>query len=407
MSKSRSRRKHGSRRGTPTTGRRVPENLPPQLRRDWQVIRAVDEAEARGDARAALGLIEHDVAARAEHVEGFWRPGRVLGLWQIALFGPVLPRWVTSRWVLAQAAHWTEPSRRRLWNKTLDTALEIRGGSSTLQGRDRYDEGARVMDHDWVHRQLWLYEFGALEHFLRRVASGDLLTGAEQIHAWAKAPMGAFRLVVDEGSTLTWHDLGADREVETVNLGAASSIGTGECGIGRLVPVAGGVMFESAPLHLPEDLAARVADDPVDWMSPVAEGCRRTQLDQLVVTGGHDFGLTTDVPIRIQDLIAVDVVELLDEFDFEPQEDFVATGRELMRAAMDDRLPWGGIDLDPWPTIAAVLLAPSVFTEFVLGLDPSDAPDLRRLADRLAGPAAAVCRAVADDLAGRAGSRSA
>lgn len=126
MSKSRGRRKHGARRSTPTAGRRVPEDLQGQLRGEWPVIRAVDEAEARGDARAALGLIEHDVAAREEHEDGFWRPGRVLGLWQIALFGPVLPRWVTSRWVLAQAAHWMEPSRRRLWHKTFDTALEIR-----------------------------------------------------------------------------------------------------------------------------------------------------------------------------------------------------------------------------------------------------------------------------------------
>ena len=323
---------------------------------------------------------------------------------QLAILGRLLPGWATSRWILEQAAQSLDPRGRARALKAMKIAIETRGGEGTLVGTDELDARAKVIDHDWVFRQLLLYEFGALQDFLARTASSDLLAGADRIHGWARMPMGGFRFVRESSQTVTWQNLATSTECESLNLGAASLLEPGECAIGRLVPIEGGAMFETAPLFVPDDVARQVAEDPSEWVAAVSAECRRERpLEERIRTGGHDFRLLTDVPIGAQLWMAYSVIAPAAEESspLTAAPDPVAAQAALVRAALHEEL--GNLDcpLSPWPSVAASLLEPNVYVEVSLGLGASDGPRLARLVDVLAGPASEVCRELAHDV-GRA-----
>ena len=128
-------------------------------------MRAVDTAEAEGDYLRALDLMEGDVGRRPD-TETFWHPHRVLRLMQLAAFNSVLPGWATSRWILAQAVRWMDASQRRRFTRAFDRTVQVAGGPERYPGVDDIDSRCKLMDYDWVYRQLVLYEFGGLRHFL-------------------------------------------------------------------------------------------------------------------------------------------------------------------------------------------------------------------------------------------------
>jgi hypothetical protein len=84
---------------------------------------AADEAELRGDAAAALAVIEQHLFGPDGKI--FWRRERILRLSQLELFGPWLPAWVTSRWLLEQALQSFGPSKRTATERALRVAVEI------------------------------------------------------------------------------------------------------------------------------------------------------------------------------------------------------------------------------------------------------------------------------------------
>ncbi len=348
---------------------------------------------------ATVELIERDLAERTD--ENFWRPQRLRRLAQLAAFGQLLPRWATSRWILEQAAQSLDRRGRDRSLKALEIAVETRGGEETLVGTDDFDAQAKVIDHDWVFRQLLLYEFGALQDFLARTASSELLARADRIHGWARTPMGGFRFVRDSPLLVTWQNLATHAECESLNLGSASLLEPGECAIGRLVPIEGGAMFETAPLFVPDDVARQVAGDPSEWVAAVSAECRRERPpEQRIRTGGHDFRLLTDVPSGLQLAVAHAVVEEIGapSSPLTRAPDPVGTQAALVQAALHEEL--GDLDLlvSPWPSVAASILEPSVFIEVGEGLTASDGPGLARLAGVLAGPASELCRELAEDL---------
>ncbi len=83
--------------------------------------------------------------------------------------------------------------------------------SGRSPGATSTDQQCRVVDHDWVYRELFLYDLGALRHFLQRVATPDLLAGADRVAAWAASPMGGYRFVGGDATDVSWEDL-ADGE---------------------------------------------------------------------------------------------------------------------------------------------------------------------------------------------------
>ena len=193
----------------------------------------------------------------------FWRPWRVRYLTQLAYLGPLLPRWATSRWVLAQALQALQEGSRDRTRRALEIAIKVRGGEGELPGMDAMDAKCKVMDHDWVYRQVFLYELGGLDDFLRRRASADLVAGADRIREWARAPMGAYRLLDRRADVTTWEDIATGAEIRLANIGSGALVVPEERVIGRLVPIEGGSMFEACDRRrCPDGWPRQVAQGP-------------------------------------------------------------------------------------------------------------------------------------------------
>lgn len=361
---------------------------------DLRILRATDEAEARGDARGAAQLINEDLRCRKD--ANFWRPERIGRLLQLSLLSSYLPRWATSRWTLSQAAQWLDEDNRHRTMEAFAVAFAA-GGFDPDTYADPVDLRTKILDHNWVFRQCFLYDLGGLRHFLDSVASADLVVGADRIRDWADTPLGGYRLLRETPRTLTWFDLAAGEEVATANLGAATLLEPDDFAVGRLVPVEGGSMFESAPLLVPEQVAQRVADDPAAWVSAVADvGHGDGDGGREVITGGHDFELLTDVPRIVQHLCMLAVERDVYGHTFDAANvDVRAVQVRLVRAAMDGRVGDRLVDISPWPTVAATVLNPFVVAGLLSAPCPGDGEALNRLAARLAEPAATVCRALA------------
>jgi hypothetical protein len=258
------------------------------------------------------------------------------------------------------------------------------------------------MDHDWVFRQVHLFELGGLEFFVTRVASPDLVVGADRIREWMRAPMAGYRLEGTTPTTAVWRDLATGAEMETVNLGASCLEEPGESLIGRLVPIEGGCMFESVPLVVTADAASAVASDPTSWLDVVTE-LHRTD-DISFTTHVSEFPLVTDVPTVLRYLAltcaawsrvtgdGVEVGQSLTSAQLRERE------IDLVLSAVTGDLQDSDFMVDPWPLVAATLLQPDVLELLHERLGPRGAAGLVALADRVTRPAAEACRWVAGAL---------
>jgi hypothetical protein len=350
---------------------------------------AVDDAERRGDANEALRLM----SGRVLGPDGlpFWRPWRVNRLRQVTMLGAELPAWGVSRWVAAQAHETLGVPGDRRRRRCEELALEIRGG---LDGLSVYGDGdavCKLMDRDWVYRQLFLYELGGLSEFVRRVATPDLLAGADHIHDWARAPMTAFRLVERAPGTVTWHSVETGEQLALPNIGSAAMVVPSEHVLGRLVPVEEGVMLEAAPLVVPERTARQVADDPSSWMDAVSAA--REDIE----TGGFEHGLVSDVRGTIWQLVLLEPGQPLpaaSEFD-------TCLARRVLtlaRECLDGATVWGPEDVDPWACLRAALLHGGVVSQLLTVAGRHDIAVFERLSHLLAPPADVVCRDLVAEL---------
>jgi hypothetical protein len=357
---------------------------------------AADDAEARGDAEAALALISE--TPLGPDGRPFWRPWRVRYLTQLATLGPLLPRWATSRWILAQALQSLDEGSRDRARRALEIAIEIRGGEGELPGLDERDAKCKVMDHDWVYRQVFLYELGGLRDFLRRRASADLAAGADRVREWARAPMGAYRLLDRAADVTTWEDLATGAEIRLANIGSGALVLPEERVIGRMVSIEGGSMFESAPLVVPHLVAEAVAQDPARWVDSLRAAPDRVGRS-VIVTSGRESGLVNDVPAVIWQYA------VLDGRPIPPASGLTsATAKgilELARVQLVTPVDDDPSDLDAWACLSAGLLEPGVSLALTELMEPRDRDLLQQLAERLADPAAALCSRLAQDL-GRA-----
>jgi hypothetical protein len=401
MPKSRKRRPRRSttkRRTTSARGRRPRDpraelaELEPWLATTF----AADDAEARGDAEAALAILSE----RPFGPDGrpFWRPWRVRYLTQLAGLGPLLPRWATSRWILAQALQSLHEESRDKARRALELAIELRGGESELPGLDDMDAKCKVMDHDWVYRQVFLYELGGLHDFLRRRASPDLVAGADRIREWARAPMGAYRLLDRAADVTTWEDLATGAEIGLANIGSgALVVPEEERVIGRLVPVEGGSMFEAAPLVVTRGVAEQVAEDPVGWVDSLRAARDEVVGGEILKRGDHSgSGLLSDVPAVIWQYA------VLDGRPIPPASALTSVTAkgilELARVQLVTPFDDDPSDLDAWACLSAGLLEPGVSLALLEVMQPGDRGLLLQLAERLADPAAAVCSRLAESL---------
>lgn len=370
---------------------------------------AVDAAEAAGDPAKALDLVEgmrHGPDGRP-----WWRPQRVRRLRQLVALGDAAPSWVWGRWVIDQAAQ-PRPGRD---TDAADVAVEVRGGRSTLWGVDHGDAMAKVIDHDWVFRQLILHERGGLDHFLRRVASPRLLDLAGDVRSWVGLPIGAYELVSERVDRIVWRDLATGATMETINLGGASLMALGEAAIGRVVHAGGVALFESPPLCVPPDVAREVATSPADWLAALTRGCRGEAGPVLteLIAKSNDFDLLFDLSSRVRR-------HLLQPIDPDLRSDDVGTGGNgadydlaLVLAALGGELPLTGEEGDHEqlsadaarplaPLVSAALLEPDTLAGIERLLLASDAAAVSRLASTLVPPADAFCERILNRLSGAA-----
>ena len=355
------------------------------------VVQAVNEAESRGDVRGAIDLVERDLGRRHDAM-GFWSPDRLTHLLQLWAYAGMLPGWATSRWVLHQAVRWLDASQRQRCLTALEATTRLVGEPEDGGPFD----ACQVMDHDWVYRQLVLYDLGGLQHFLDHVASPELLRDADHVQGWARAPMGGYRFEGRVGRSLRWSALADARPVATDDIGAATALRPGDHVIGRVVPVHGGVMFETAPLPVPPDVAVEVGRAPGSWTSAL-EGARH----QVRSTTGRistrvlSFPLLHDTPAAEWAWVAADVAgETAEEALAWTEDDAVERHVAVVEAALADDLRVRGA-ATPELVAASVLLEPEVFLELLRRSDVGASGEFARLGDRLAAPADAVCRFLA------------
>lgn len=356
---------------------------------------AIDDAEARGDAEAALALLSEKPFGPDGKL--FWRPWRVRYLTQLAALGPMVPRWATSRWILAQALQAMHEESRDRARRALELAIELRGGEGELPGVDELDAKCKVMDHDWVYRQVFLYELGGLHDFLRRRASADLVAGADRIREWARAPIGAYRLLDRAADVTTWEDIATGAEIRLANIGSGALVVPEERVIGRLVTIEGGSMFEAAPLVVTRRVGEQVAQDPAGWVDILLSARGDVAGGQIVTSGLSDGpGLLSDVPAAIWRYAVLKLSGPIPSSDLAP-----ATAKailELARVQLVTPVDDDPSDLDAWACLSAGLLEPGVSLALLEVMEPRDRELLHQLAERLADPAASLCRRLDADL---------
>lgn len=359
---------------------------------DWEmlcVMQGVNDAEARGDACGALSIMDaHPVGPDGKF---FWRTDRMVRLHQLELLEWYLPRWATSRWILAQALQMMAPSQHGAFHKALAIAIELRGGEVVSE--------VKVSEHDWVFRQLMLWEYGGLATFLRTVATPALVAGADRIRDWVDAPMRVLRFVDRSRRRLHFTDLSTGDSVDAVDLGSAAMLLPQECVLGRLVPTEEGTIFEGLPLRVPDDVAVDAATDPTLWVDALRRGLHveRPKEDQVMpaIVGKSD--LVSDVPTMVWQIAVLQHAGDLGDRSVGTK-DLAAAAIGVVRAVIADELEVTDDLVDPWSCISAALAHPAVLVELDGAFEPDDAPGLRALADRLAGPAAEICRDLADSV---------
>jgi hypothetical protein len=360
------------------------------------VMQAVNAREHAGDATGALDLMER-------HLHGpdgrpFWSSWRVDRLLQVATLEDLLPGWALSRWLLAQAMVNVDEATRPITTSALAAARRV-GGYPASGTRDPEVRSLleRVVDHDWVHRQAFLYDEGGLRRFTSGRFAPGLVARAEPLDAWESAPMGAYRFLRRTPRVVWWEDVASGEEVETVNLGAAVELAEGGHVLGRVVPAAEGLLFESPPLPVPGPVAAAVAASPAAWVEALAD-----HADEVETLSGHP-DLLTDVPRRVWTTLAGEhalparadgrlgeALECPDDGDDCPLQagERLAAGLVLVAAA-------GGLDdvtsPDPWPCVSAAAVAPGAWLWVLAGSSPGGGPALAALGERLVGPAASLC----------------
>ncbi|WP_148615529.1 hypothetical protein [Nocardioides rubriscoriae] len=361
-----------------------------------------DEAERRGDAAAALAVIERRLLGPDGEV--FWNPPRVRRLHQLQDLGSAMPRWVTSRWILAQAVQALDerdPAARSKRLHALDIARELSGAF----GDEEWT--ASLMDHDWFYRQVLLYDGGALEDFVRRTATPDLVAGADRIADWAAASMGGYLYLGATCGRSSWTDLATGRVITLDDIGAASMLLPDLPVLGRLVPAGAGLMFESAPLEASLEVAQEVARHPAAWLT-IVRSAGDVFRDGEIISHVDDFGLVTDVP-RMQWLTWLSQwrperaralqadVQLLARtvIDRTARELGQGTHRFLPEGEQFDDEEHAG--WEPWVCLSAPLLEPGVPQALARVVTPADLPVLGELRDRVTGPARSLLARVTGD----------
>ena len=223
-----------------------------------------------------------------------------------------------------------------------------------------------LLGHDWIYRQLVVFEFDGLQDFLELEAGPELVARAGPVHAWAESAMGGFRFEGDGGGRARFTDLSTGTGIEVLDLGCAGQLRVGDCAIGRVVPIdtEPGLMFESLPLPVSAGLATRVAGDPDRWLMEFTGAYEAGRLPPLY-SWREQHPLLTDVPVWVWRYAFEDEAAALRRAT-DPR--FAHLGHEVVADAVDycDRMlsVWSSLPTAAQPSVAqafaSALLHPGV-----------------------------------------------
>lgn len=274
-------------------GPRIADLMTPEL---YAFHRRSMAAERMGDAEEALAYHQGiPMFGRSRH--------RVLLEQLVAAPGELTP-WIWARWIVYQALRAEEATTRT--GRLLRRAMHDAGDTFHSDLMDRaYDAGgdpvkvaARVAGESWGFHQLAAYDYAVLAAFLDELADGDLQREAGLARSWVGATMGGYRVEGRAGAcTLAVRDLGRDRVLDVLDLGAARLTGPEGCVIGRLVPsgTSPSLMFDTAPLPVDELTARDVAGSTGDrWADALMVAIETGRLDGADLLR-QDYELMSDV----------------------------------------------------------------------------------------------------------------
>lgn len=247
------------------------------------------EAEARGDAAAALG---HYLAS--PHVDG---SPQLHDLEVLSGLGDDVPAWAFSRWVCGQAHRWllfeVDPRIRDAVLHTLMTVYLSPDGLNLDDPDELFEIGTRLAVAHWVTAQLLLHDFGGLTDFIDCRATPELLAKAEPMAPWVASSIGGFQIVDVHHDVITLVDLADESLMEVLNIGAATGLVRYETVIGRVVPIstAPGLMFETRPLEVDEQTAHEVAGSAgLAWLTALYDAVVEGRLPE-------GYGITGVAPL--------------------------------------------------------------------------------------------------------------
>jgi hypothetical protein len=294
-----------------------PSGVDPPL---WRALLA----EARGDAATAAGLLAE---------AGVDDPVRIDDLATMARHGDAAPSWLVARWLTRQALEWLRLRGDERYERARYLSLQGTYWSrADLAVADLPPAYVRLLDSDWVTREIALYGYRALDDFLDGVADPALVERAGEVRSWTRIPLRAYRLGLTEEDWLVVTDLTTSGEHDVLDLGAGAVYPPGAYVLGRLVPIgADDLLFESLPLLLDERTAVDIATaGPPHVMSPLPWAPLLTRaIDQGRLPRMPGAGLRTPI-VRDEP-----VVELPDD-DWEPPPD--RRWSELVDAGLDEEM---------------------------------------------------------------------
>ena len=333
---------------------RIADQMTPDLDR---CVRNGSAAERAGDFVEALEW------HRA--IPMFQRSRHRVMLEQLIAAGDDLPAWVWLRWATYLATRCEDGWTGR-------TLAEIRGVVAGrlhvdlfercyLAAGDPIKVQARVCGESWALHQVTLT--AALDAFIGEHAGARIQKHGWLAEDWQAALVGAYRVDRSSpGAGLRVIDLATDNCHEVLDLGAW--VGNGEGWVlGRLVPSSRGgpLMFDTAPLPVPEEVAADVGSGTF-WLGALDNGLELGVLDSEDLLF-EDYELLTDV--RALDLLCVatpapDRERVLMQLG-EGRDEIGRAAFRLLDRAVCDRSE--GLDAADQALVSAAVLQPSAFAD--------------------------------------------
>jgi hypothetical protein len=213
------------------------------------------EAEARGDARAALEAYGH-----TPQVSGNLWP---VQLEYLARVGDAAPEWLVARWVRAQAVRWMLLNEDPRIQSAVVDALVTHELPDEITADWLKEYGSMVAANDLLCHELALHAESGFEDFLDLRASDELLARAGRVREWPNQPLGVYEYVDVERDVLIVRDLVTGDRRDVLHLGAITGVDRDALVFGRLVPVetAPRLMFEHRPIEVDPWTAGRLVDD--------------------------------------------------------------------------------------------------------------------------------------------------